>query len=250
MRRYLVLKAVGTTLIIGIFFVAYLHLLHYPPYPVTVMASTALDRLLPFQPQALFLYLSLWLYVGAGPGLQLRLAELVSYAAWSVMLCVAGLAIFHFWPTQVPASGLDLSRYFGFAMLQGIDAAGNACPSMHVAFASFTAVRIDRCCARSARPGSCGQETSPGHRRSCCRPWRSSNTSSSTSAQGWCSGPCSRRRRCAGDWRCRSCAVPPSRGRGQCRDRRCLNRLDRSAGGSGSGKADGRAAQFGIGAAF
>jgi hypothetical protein len=144
MRRYLVLKAVGTTLIIGIFFVAYLHLLHYPPYPVTVMPSTALDRLLPFQPQALFLYLSLWLYVGAGPGLQLRLSELVSYAAWSVMLCVAGLAIFHFWPTQVPASGLDLSRYFGFAMLQGIDAAGNACPSMHVAFASFTAVRIDQ----------------------------------------------------------------------------------------------------------
>jgi len=144
MRRYLVLKAVGTSLIIGVFFVVYLHLLHYPSYPVTVMPSTELDRLLPFQPQALFLYLSLWLYVGAGPGLQLRLLELVSYAAWSVALCAAGLAIFHFWPTQVPESGLDRSAHFGFAMLQGIDAAGNACPSMHVAFAAFTAVRIDQ----------------------------------------------------------------------------------------------------------
>jgi len=28
-------------------------------------------------------------------------------------------------------------------MLQGIDAAGNACPSMHVAFSSFTLIRID-----------------------------------------------------------------------------------------------------------
>jgi len=144
MRRYLLLKVVGTTLIIGVFFVAYLHLLHHPQYPVTVMPSTALDRLVPFQPQALFLYLTLWLYVGAGPGLQLRLRELVSYAAWAVMLCIAGLAVFRFWPTQVPSAGLDLSPHFGFAMLQGIDAAGNACPSMHVAFASFTAVRIDR----------------------------------------------------------------------------------------------------------
>jgi hypothetical protein len=144
MRRHLVLKAIGTSLIIGIFFVAYLHLLHHPRYPVTVMPSTALDRLVPFQPEALFLYLSLWLYVGAGPGLQLRWRELISYAAWSILLCVAGLTIFYFWPTQIPSSGLDPTAHFGFAMLQGIDAAGNACPSMHVAFAAFTAVRIDQ----------------------------------------------------------------------------------------------------------
>jgi PAP2 superfamily len=143
MRRHLGLKLVGTTVIIGLFFVVYLHLLHHPSYPVTMMPSTALDRFLPFQPQALFLYLSLWLYVGFGPGLQLRFLDLVNYVAWAVMLCVAGLVIFYFWPTQVPPLGFDVSPYFGFAMLQGIDAAGNACPSMHVAFSSFTLIRID-----------------------------------------------------------------------------------------------------------
>jgi len=153
MRRHLVLKAAGTTLIIGVFFVAYLHLLHHPAYPVTVMPSTELDRLMPFEPRALFLYLTLWLYVGAGPGLQLRLIELANYAAWSILLCAAGLAIFHFWPTQVPTPGRDLSPHFGFAMLQGIDAAGNACPSMHVAFASFTAVRIDQVLRTTGSPG-------------------------------------------------------------------------------------------------
>lgn len=143
MRRHLVLKLFGTSLIIGVFFVAYLHLLHHPSYPVTMMPSTALDRLLPFQPQALFLYLSLWLYVGVGPGLQLRLLDLVNYTAWAAMLCVVGLVIFYFWPTQVPPLGFDVSPYFGFAMLQAVDAAGNACPSMHVAFSSFTLIRID-----------------------------------------------------------------------------------------------------------
>jgi hypothetical protein len=152
MRRHLVLKAIGTTLIIGIFFVAYLHLLHHPRYPVTVMPSTGVDRLVPFQPEALYVYLTLWLYVGAGPGLQLRWRELISYAAWSVLLCVAGLTIFRFWPTQIPWSGLDLSAHFGFAMLRGIDAAGNACPSMHVAFASFTAVRIDQVLRATGSP--------------------------------------------------------------------------------------------------
>ena len=143
MRRHLVLKLVGTSLVIGVFIVVYLHLLHRPSYPVTMMPSTALDRLLPFQPQALFLYLSLWLYVGVGPGLQLRFLDLVNYTAWAVMLCAAGLLIFYFWPTQLPPLGFDVSPYFGFAMLQGIDAAGNACPSMHVAFSSFTLIRID-----------------------------------------------------------------------------------------------------------
>jgi membrane-associated phospholipid phosphatase len=39
---------------------------------------------------------------------------------------------------------VDVSAYPGFAILQGVDAAGNACPSLHVATAVFTAIWIDR----------------------------------------------------------------------------------------------------------
>ena len=118
------------------------------------MPTTELDRLVPFQPGALFLYLTLWLYVGAGPGLQLRWRELVSYAAWSVLLCAAGLSIFYLWLTRIPSPSLDVSAHVGFAMLQGIDAAGNACPSMHVAFASFTAIRFVQVLRASLGPSS------------------------------------------------------------------------------------------------
>jgi hypothetical protein len=154
MRRYWVLKVSVTSVVIAIFLFLYLYLLHHPSYPVTTMPSTALDRSFPLVPEALFVYMTLWLYVGAGPGLQLRFIDLINYTAWSVMLCVAGLVIFYFWPTQVPAHGLDLSPYFGFAMLQGIDAAGNACPSMHVAFSSFTVIRVDNVLRAIAAPKS------------------------------------------------------------------------------------------------
>jgi len=142
MRCHLLLKVVGTTVVIGLFFLAYFHLLHHPEYSVRTVPLTALDRIIPFEPAALFVYLTLWLYVGAGPGLQPDLRALLAYGFWITGLCAAGLAIFFLWPTNVPPTGVDASRYAGFSMLQGVDAAGNACPSMHVASAAFTMLRL------------------------------------------------------------------------------------------------------------
>ena len=142
MRWHFPLKLVGTSVVTGLFFVAYLQLLHHPDFAVTTMPVTAIDRLIPFQPSALFVYLTLWVYVGAGPGLQRNLPELIACGAWITAMCLAGLAIFYVWPTRVPPLQLDVSGFAGFALLQGIDAAGNACPSMHVAAGAFTVVRV------------------------------------------------------------------------------------------------------------
>ena len=142
MRRHFVLKFLGTTAFTCLFFVAYFHLLRHPGGAVTTMPLTAVDRWIAFRPEALFAYLSLWVYVGFGPGLQRTLAALVAYGAWIVAMCCAGLVLFYLWPTAVPPMGFDASGYPGFALLQGVDAAGNACPSMHVAAAMFTVVRL------------------------------------------------------------------------------------------------------------
>jgi membrane-associated phospholipid phosphatase len=142
MQRLFLLKAVGTTIAIGLFFVAYFHLLHHPAFPVTTMPETALDRLIPFRPEALAAYLSLWFYVGVGPGLQRDRIDLLNYGWWVGLLCVTGLLLFLFFPTQIPPHHIDMSQAPGFAMLQGVDAAGNACPSMHVAIAAFTMLRL------------------------------------------------------------------------------------------------------------
>lgn len=144
MRRYVVLKIAGTTAFTALFFVGYFHLLRFPAYTVTVMPLTALDHLIPFQPNALFVYLTLWLYIGVGPGLLLGFVELLAYTLWISAMCLVGLGVFYVWPTAVPAANLDVAGLAGFAMLKGVDAAGNACPSMHVAAAMFTAIRVDR----------------------------------------------------------------------------------------------------------
>jgi membrane-associated phospholipid phosphatase len=142
-RLHFALKMVGTSVFTWLFFIGYFHLLRQPVNPVTVMPLTAIDRLVPFQPQALIAYFSLWIYVGVAPGLQLRFNDLVLYGVWIAALCLTGLGFFYLWPTQVPAIHAGSSDFPGFAILQGVDAAGNACPSMHVAVAIFTAVWVD-----------------------------------------------------------------------------------------------------------
>ena len=151
-RRMFALKLVGVTTFTWLFFIAYFYLLQHPIHPVAVMPLTALDSLIPFEPPALFVYLSLWVYVGTAPGLQLTFAELVVYGLWVGALCLTGLACFYFWPTQVPPLAVDVSGFPGFATLQGVDAAGNACPSMHVAVAMFTVIRLEDVLRQAGAP--------------------------------------------------------------------------------------------------
>ena len=151
-RRHFALKVVGTTAFTWLFFIGYFHLLRQPAGPVAVMPLTALDRLIPFQPQALVAYFSLWLYVGIAPGLQLTFRELLVYGLWVGGLCLTGLAFFFLWPTQIPPMAVPPTDFPGFAILQGVDAAGNACPSMHVAIAIFTALWIEHILSHAGAP--------------------------------------------------------------------------------------------------
>lgn len=142
-RRNFIPTVIVTTLLTGLFFIGYFYVQQHPAYAPTIMPLTPLDLMIPFQPKALLAYVSLWIYIGAGPGLQRTYAGLTVYGLWLCGLCVTGLGIFYFWPTQVPSLTLDATSFPGFAVLHRVDKASNACPSMHVAVAIFTAVRVD-----------------------------------------------------------------------------------------------------------
>ena len=133
------LKALGIPLLIGVFFLAYFYLLKNPAYPITVMPLIGLDRLISFQPLALPLYLSIWVYVSLPPALLTTRRELSTYALTMAATCLAGLVIFYFWPTAVPVANIDWLQSPSVNLLKDLDASGNACPSLHVAFAVFTA---------------------------------------------------------------------------------------------------------------
>jgi membrane-associated phospholipid phosphatase len=143
-RAHWWLKGIGTTVFMTTFFVAYFHLLHNPLFPVTVMPLTGIDRLVSFQPGALALYVSLWFYVSLPPALLKTRRELVGYGWMIGGLCLLGMACFLLWPTAVPARDIDVAQFSGFSMLKGVDAAGNACPSLHVATAVFSGLWLDR----------------------------------------------------------------------------------------------------------
>jgi len=137
-------KMLGTSVGMTVFFAVYFWVLNHPHFPVTTMPLTGVDRLIDFRPEALPLYLSLWFYVSLAPALLIDRRELVSYGVAAIGLSVIGLGIFFLWPTAVPQPNIDWSAYPSFDFLKAADAAGNACPSLHVAFAVFSAVWFER----------------------------------------------------------------------------------------------------------
>ena len=138
--EHLVLKSIGTTVFISVFFFAYFHVLRHPAYPTTVMPVIWLDRLISFEPLALPAYLSLWLYVALLPAFFATRPELYRYGLAMTLMCVFGLSIFYFWPTAAPAPDIDWTQYPEMDFLKSIDASGNALPSLHVATAVFSGV--------------------------------------------------------------------------------------------------------------
>jgi membrane-associated phospholipid phosphatase len=155
LRRRFWLKLIGVSAFMWLFFTAYFHMLRYPVHPVMTMPLTALDRWIPFQPSLLGVYVSLWFYVGVAPGLMLELRPMLLHGLRAAALCGVGLACFYFWPTSVPAAApVDLQQHPAFALLHGVDAAGNACPSLHVATAVFSAFWIDLALRQIHAPGS------------------------------------------------------------------------------------------------
>ena len=137
-------KLIGTAGVMTLFFIAYFWVLKHPLSPVTTMPFTAVDRWIGFRPESLPVYLSLWFYVGLAPALLIERREIVSYALVTIGLSVIGLGIFLVWPTTVVRTDVVLSQHAAFAFIMAADAAGNACPSLHVAFAVFTAIWLHR----------------------------------------------------------------------------------------------------------
>jgi membrane-associated phospholipid phosphatase len=137
-------KMTGTMLFMAGFFVVYFQLLNHPIYPVSTIPRLALDRLVGFCPETLPLYLSLWIYVSLPPAFLKNRRELVSYGLAVTVLGAIGFGVFLFWPTKVPKAEIDWSLYPAFSFLKTIDASGNACPSLHAAFAMFTALWFER----------------------------------------------------------------------------------------------------------
>ena len=140
LRTLWALKMVVTMGGIAVFFYAYFWVMRHPLSAATVMPATWIDDLVPFSPRSFFLYASLWVYVALGSALAKDGWELAAWGTASFAMIVVGLGIFMALPTKVPDVTIDWSRYPSLQFLKAVDVSGNACPSLHAAFAVFTAV--------------------------------------------------------------------------------------------------------------
>ena len=126
------------------FMTVYFWLLRHPLFPVTVVPLTGLDRLISFQPWSLVLYASLWLYLSIVPLLLYTRSEWIPYLSAITLLSLIGFGIFFFWPTAIPRPDIDWTQYPAIDFLKSVDASGNACPSLHVAFAVMNVIWLHR----------------------------------------------------------------------------------------------------------
>lgn len=153
-RHRQVLKVLGICAFTWVFFIGYFHLLRNPSGPPFEMPLTPLDHWIAYRPQAIWAYASLWVFVGVAPALLPSLRALLLYGAWIAALCATGLLCFWLWPTAVPAGFVpaDHGTDPALVLLRGVDASGNACPSLHVATAVFSAAWLARLLAAFGAP--------------------------------------------------------------------------------------------------
>jgi membrane-associated phospholipid phosphatase len=140
LRSHWALKGVGIIVYITAFMFAYFALLRHPQFPITTMPLRPLDHLVVFTPWAIVPYASLWFYIALVPSLLYLRGEMVPYLGSVTVLSLIGCGIFLFWPTQVPAFGIDWTAHPSVAFLKSADVGGNAFPSLHVAFSVLTAI--------------------------------------------------------------------------------------------------------------
>lgn len=136
----------------GIFFWGYFGVLRNPLFATTTMPLTLVDAWIPFTPLAFPAYVSLWVYASLAPALLTNFRMLALYGWWVAGLCLFSLGIFWLFPTAVPPAGIDWSLYPQMAVIKGVDAGGNACPSLHVAAAVFSAFWLDLVLRRVGAP--------------------------------------------------------------------------------------------------
>jgi membrane-associated phospholipid phosphatase len=117
----------------------YLLLQHHNCFPTITMPLTSLDRFIPFWPQTVWCYLSIYLLMPIGPFLMNERQQILRYAAGIMLIGLVADAVFIFWPTSCPrpnAAGANAV----YETLITIDNSLHAFPSLHAAFAIYSAM--------------------------------------------------------------------------------------------------------------
>jgi len=114
----------------------------YPILPATVLQPTRVEQLIPFMPNTVYLYESIWLLIPIAPWLMKTKSELIQYSKGLLLMSGIGCCFFFFYPTMSPRPINIQDANMFYRKLVAIDSQLNALPSLHAAYAVFHAA----CC--------------------------------------------------------------------------------------------------------
>ena len=119
----------------------YFALERFPLLPARAMPVTALDRAIPFDDRAVFVYLSLYLLLPIVLAMVARAEQLRRATIGIAVIAAVSHLVFLFHPTYVPSErpGAAITN-FVYGLMTGIDRPLNACPSLHASLAVFAAL--------------------------------------------------------------------------------------------------------------
>lgn len=107
-------------------------------FPATTMPTGPLDRLIPFWSGAVWVYLSIYLLMPIGPFLMSKRKQLLQYAVGIMLIGAIADAFFVFRPT-ICSRPNPIESSTAYRALIAIDAPFHAFPSLHAAFAVYSA---------------------------------------------------------------------------------------------------------------
>lgn len=107
------------------------------------MQAGFFDQLIPFNGNAVWIYMSIYLLMPIGPFLMNKRTEIARYAMGIVLIGALADIVFIFWPTVCPRPD-PAGTVFAYRTLVMIDNPFHACPSLHGAFAIFSALCAGR----------------------------------------------------------------------------------------------------------
>ncbi len=105
------------------------------------MSPSFFDRLIPFADKATWLYLSIYLLMPIGPYLMNSRQQILRYAIGIVFIGGIADLIFFFWPTVCPRPEIGGATAV-YRTLTAIDNPYHAFPSLHAAFAVYSALCV------------------------------------------------------------------------------------------------------------
>jgi membrane-associated phospholipid phosphatase len=117
------------------------------------MSAGFFDRRILFSDRGVWIYFSLYLLMPIGPLLMVERRQIVRYALGIMLISTLADLIFIFWPTWCPRPTGISGTTAAYRMLIAIDSPFDAFPSLHAAFAVFSALYTGRVLREMHSPG-------------------------------------------------------------------------------------------------